>query len=422
MRILMITDFYWPYIGGVEQHVRRLSHALLKRGHSVSVVTLKYSNLADFEVDGGVRVYRVSSPLQQTAWLFADPERPWSPPFPDPQVTNLLRQIIRQERPEIVHGHDWLARSFLPLKTWSGAKFVMSLHYYTLSCAKKSLVFEGNPCNGPGVIKCLTCSAKHYGAMKGVPVTLSNWLMSKVEKSAVDVFLPVSQATADGNGLTAKDHYHTIPNFMPEDNGAGENIDFYIDQLPKEEFLLFVGDLRRDKGIEVLLSAYAGIQNGPPLVLIGKVWAESPQEFPPNVILFKKWPNEAVLAAWSRSMMGILPSLWPEPFGIVVIEAMSSGRPVIATRMGGIPEIIKDGESGLLVPPGDVSALRHAIERLLSDPVLRKKLGSAAQKQSTAYQASVVVPRIEHIYKELLPKQTEIHEPTPSSEHYYRQL
>ena len=150
MRILMVTDFYWPYLGGVEQHVRHLSHSLAARGHSVSVATLGGGDLPRFELDGKVRVYRIETGVGRMKGLHTIPHRPWAPPFPDRQATRELMEIINRVRPNILHGHDWLARSALPLKKRSEARFVMSLHYYTLSCAKKSLFYRGGPCTGPG--------------------------------------------------------------------------------------------------------------------------------------------------------------------------------------------------------------------------------------------------------------------------------
>jgi glycosyltransferase involved in cell wall biosynthesis len=422
MNILMVTDFYWPFVGGVEQHVRRLSHALASRGNQVAVVTLSQEGLADFEYDGEVRVYRVRSAVQRLPFLFVQDKRRWAPPFPDPGVTRALRRILALEKPHIIHGHDWLARSFLPLKTASGAKFVMSLHYYTLSCAKKNLMIAGKHCSGPRLAKCLACAAPHYGALKGIPITLANWIMSAAERAAVDRFIAVSQATAEGNGLTGKDRFEVIPNFMPDDRPATADQSPYLAQLPQEPFLLFVGDLRRDKGLEVLLEAYRNLTAAPPLVLVGKAWAETPAEFLPGVTVLTDWPNEAVLAAWERSLIGIVPSLWPEPFGIVVIEAMAAGRPVVASRTGGIPDLVQDGETGLLFPPGDAKGLRLALEKLLGDPPLRERMGRAGKARAAAFQAAAVVPRIEQVYRDLLHFESEPHEPTHSGQHYYQQL
>lgn len=75
----------------------------------------------------------------------------------------------------------------------------------------------------------------------------------------------------------------------------------------------------------------------------------------------------------------IVPSVWAEPFGIVAVEGMMAGRPVIASAVGGLPGIVRDGETGLLVPPGDSAALARAMEALLDDPALRDRLGRAAR-------------------------------------------
>ena len=420
MRILMLSDFYWPFVGGVEEHVRRLSQGLAGRGHAVSVVTLGNDDLPPAGTDHGVRIYRVRAAVQRAGWLFSNRHRPWAPPLPDPAVLYSLQGILRAERPDVVHGHDWLARAYLPLKPLVRAPFVMSLHYYTLSCAKKSLLRGAKPCSGPAFRKCLRCAASHYGGAKGIGVTLANWAMSALEKAEVDVFLPVSVETAQGNGLSDSDRYEVVPNFMPERTRSGVNLGPFLAQLPAEPFLLYVGDLRRAKGIDVLLTAYAGLTHAPPLVLIGKVWPESPQTYPPNVVVLRDWPNEAVLAAWDRSLMGIVPSIWPEPFGIVVIEAMNSGRPVIASRIGGLPDLLGQGAAGVLVPPGDAGALREALAGLLRDDDRRTKLGQEARRRASLYRASVVIPRIEQIYAGLGRRPREKHEQAAVGEHHYQ--
>jgi glycosyltransferase involved in cell wall biosynthesis len=404
MRLLQITDFYYPYLGGVEQHVRGLSRQLAARGHSVAVVTLRPEGLPAFEHDGAVRVYRVRSTTQRATWLFSHPERPWAPPFPDPELVLALQRILKKEQPHIVHGHDWFARSFLPLKPFHHAKFVLSLHYYTLSCAKKSLMWRAQPCDGPRPTKCLACSSQHYGTAKGVLTALSQWGFAAAERAAVDIFLPVSQATAIGNRLQAgNDPFTVIPNFVADNHFEGDgDVASYLAQLPQEGYLLFVGDLRRDKGIETLLDAYQALPQAPPLVLVGKVWQGSPSTFPPNVIVLEKWPNRAVLAAWRRSLLALVPSLWPEPFGIVAIEAMASGRPVVASDIGGLSDLVVDGETGYLVPPGDAQALCRAMQHLLDNAPLREQMGNAARQRAQQFYASAIIPRIEQVYLDLL--------------------
>jgi glycosyltransferase involved in cell wall biosynthesis len=96
--------------------------------------------------------------------------------------------------------------------------------------------------------------------------------------------------------------------------------------------------------------------------------------------------------------------VWSEPFGLVAIEAMASGVPVLASRIGGLLDIVDEGVSGLLVPPGDALALRDGIERLLDNPNLRLTLGSQARCKVKEFFASAVLPRIEEVYRDVIAK------------------
>ncbi len=155
MRILMLTDLYWPLVGGLEQVVRALSHELTARGHTVAVCTLGQGELAAREDDEGVAVLRLSGALQRNARLFSDSHRRYAAPLPDPESVLGLRRVVHEFRPDVVHGHNWLVRSFLPLKRASGVPLVVTLHDYGRWCAKRSLYYlEEGPCRGPGVRKC----------------------------------------------------------------------------------------------------------------------------------------------------------------------------------------------------------------------------------------------------------------------------
>ena len=409
----MICDFYWPYLGGVEQHVRTLARSLADRGHVVTVATLSVPNAPGVENDHGIEVLRLKSTMQRFPALFSNPERPWAPPFPDPAITVELARIISARRPDVVHGHDWLARSFLPLRWWSrrrfGTRFVSSLHYYTLSCAKKNLMRTTStagslveaPCSGPAPVKCIRCARHHYGVAVGVTTAVSNWLGAAAEQAGASTFIVVSRATATGNRMTSSArNVWVVPNFVPDPPTSPDpTIEDLVAQLPDGEFVLFVGDLRPMKGLDVLLEAYRRMRSPMPLVLIGKPWPDTPALIPSGVEVHHRWPNTAVAAAWQRSTIAVAPSLWSEPFGMVVIEAMAAGTPVIGARVGGIPEIIEDGVSGVLVPPGDPDALRTALEALIADEPRRMRMGDAAVRRAALFSAANVVPQIESIYR-----------------------
>ncbi len=411
MRILMLAQFYLPTVGGEERHVHDLSVALAARGHEVSLATLWHEGQPEFEIQQGVRIHRIRGSMQRLGMLFSEKIRQHAPPFPDPEVLMALRRIVKLEKPEIVHAHNWLVHSFLPLKSWSNAKLVVTLHDTSLVCTQKRYMYHKSVCSGPALGKCLSCSSEHYGTVKGVTSALANGIGRQIEYRIVDKFLPVSQAMADISLLDKHSaSYRVIPNFVPDDVTelpADENP--LLEQLPKGEFLLFIGEVKRDKGADVLFRAYAEMNTQVPLVLIGRPINDFDTPVPPNVQIFQSWPHDAVMSAWSRCTIAIAPSTWLEAFGIVAIEAMAMGRPLIASHIGGLSDIVVDEQTGLLIPPGDAQALRIAMQRLLADPELRKRMGDAAKQRVNMFKASTVVPQIEQVYHELLHEGLPIH-------------
>lgn len=408
-RILMLSQFiYPPSFGGEERFVTDLSRELAARGHEVSIVTLWQKEFPEFEIYQGVRIYRVRGTMQKMSFLFSHGDRTYAPSFPDPGVMRELRRIIREERPEIVHAHNWLVHSFTPLKAWSKAKFVVSLHDYSLICVQKRLMRQEVSCTGPGAIKCLACGTRFYG-LKGPLTTLANFYWGKRERQATDMFLPVSQVTVEGNLLeTYRVPYRIMPNFVPDHIDTIENENnSLLTQLPEGDFLLFVGDVARDKGVEVLLQAYVERNIQIPLVLIGRLFLpDLAKQLPSNVFLMGPWPHDAVMAAWRRCTIGLVPSIVAETFGIVALEAMYMGKPVVAARSGGLIDVVVDGETGLLVPPGDSQALGEAIQSLLNDPERREQMGLLAKQRVIQFQAESVISRFEQTYRDLLEADT----------------
>jgi glycosyltransferase involved in cell wall biosynthesis len=196
----------------------------------------------------------------------------------------------------------------------------------------------------------------------------------------------------DGDGIAQ----FVLPSFLDEsrDDDDEAATAFALERLPAEPFLLYVGAFRRIKGIDALFDAYGQLHDPPPLVMVGSFCADGPSELPPNVTALAKIPHAAVMAAWERALFGVMPSLLPEPLGSVVHEAMSRGKPVIGTTPSGHSDMIVDGETGLLVPPGDVFALRRAMETLLAHPDRRERMGRAARERAQQFEAANVLPNI----------------------------
>ena len=152
------------------------------------------------------------------------------------------------------------------------------------------------------------------------------------------------------------------------------------------------------KGVEALVAAHRRMRARMPLVLLGRLVQEALVPDADDVIALGMLPHDAVLAAWRRCAIGVVPSIQPEAFGVVAIEAMAAGVALVASRTGGLADIVVHEQSGLLVPPGDVGALAVTLDRLAGDAELRARLGVGARERAREFTAAAVVPRIEAAY------------------------
>jgi glycosyltransferase involved in cell wall biosynthesis len=400
MRVLMLAQFYAPVLGGEELMTESLAISLAERGHDVAVATLRQPGLRPYEVRDGVRVHRLGGLAQRVGRLFSEDGRRHATPAPDPETVIALRRVLTRERPDVVHAHNWLAHAYLPLRRGSASAYLLSLHDYSLVCATKRLMRRGAPCSGPGVSKCVVCASEQYGRAVGPPVALATMLFGRAQEHAVDLFLPVSNEVARRCGLSARRlPYEVVPNFRldrgPTASAAGSS----AAALPDGPFILFVGDVTTDKGVGILLEAHARMPTQVPLVLIGRVKDDQIVHGQSKVISLGLLPHETVLAAWERCTVGVVPSIWPDSFPTVALEAMAAGAAIVVSRIGGLPEAVTDGESGLIVEPGDVAGLAGALERLLGDPALRAQLGAGARRRVERFSAPAVVPRYEAAYE-----------------------
>ena len=404
----MLAQWYPPILGGEELHVRNLSIELAARGHEVTVGTMAQHGLAAEESHDGVRVVRLPASVQRLGFLFSE-ERQSAPPLPDPELAVGLARLARETQPDVMHAHNWMVHSALPTRLSDRVPLLLSLHDFSLVCATKVLIRRGidrgENCSGPGPLKCLDCAAAHYGTLKGGITAISNAVDAMVERRAVSGFIPVSHAVARGNGLAGLPH-RVIPNFVRnQPPGADADHRSYLDQLPTEPYLLFVGALGRIKGLDVLFEAYRRLADPPPLVVIGYRMRETDEllaNVPPNVHVLGAWPPSAVDAAWERALMAIAPSTCQEACPTVIIEAMRAGVPVVSTRIGGITDLVVDGETGVLVRHGEVAPLAEAIASLLADPGVATRLGEGGKQRSVEFMADAVVPRIEAAYREVI--------------------
>jgi glycosyltransferase involved in cell wall biosynthesis len=229
---------------------------------------------------------------------------------------------------------------------------------------------------------------------------------------AIDHVVCVSNAVASGNHIPHGPNTSVIPNFVLDEVVLGhegypaENrAEGTAPGLPEKEFLLFVGELSRDKGLPTLLRAYESLgRKRPPLLLVGRRTPDTPTHLPDGAKMCAEWPHDHVMTAFRSCLFAVLPSICLDACPTTVLEAMASGRPVVATTTGGIVDMITDGENGLLVPPGDEYKLAEAMARLLNDADLRVRLAAGARERVQRFTASAVAERLEAVYAQVAPR------------------
>jgi glycosyltransferase involved in cell wall biosynthesis len=409
MRLLLTSDFFHPQIGGAERQVQLLAAALTARGHFVEVATVRQANLSARETVDGVPVHRLSAAASAFAGRAGNPDRFFLPPAPDLRLAAGLRKVIRRHRSDVVHASGWIGYSSAAAALGL-APVILSARDYGYSCAVRSLLHrETTVCSGPGLRKCLDCAGRHYGPAKGLVAVGGVFSGRPLLRRKVAGIHVVSRfvETVVRRDLLRGDAWspevRRIPDIVPMADpepldAAGHEL---VDRLPTSPFILFVGALQPHKGLLILLRAYEAMATRVPLVIIGTRWPNAPETVPGATMLIDV-PHAVVMAAWERSLFGVVPSLWPDPLPGVVREAMTRGRPVIGSAIGGNLDMIEDGRTGFLVPPGDVPALAAAMDRLLGDPDLCRRLGQEARRSTEPFTAEAIAIAFEDLYRSVL--------------------
>lgn len=410
MKILIAADFYPPFLGGTELHFQNLAQELAARGHQVTVLTVWHAGLPQYETRNGVRIIRLNPLFTRLPWLYSGTRR-FHPPFPDPVLVSSLKRIIAQQQPDLVHAVGWIAFSCAAAVRYihKPPPLVVSINDYGYTCPLRTLMNRGRVCSGSRFSKCLSCARAVYGLPKAFAACLGIALSKKLLLKNTAHLISLSRCVewlfrrdALAGSHPQQPRIATLPPIVlpSHDPGSlsGEGCAQALQKLPPGPFILYVGALQPHKGIFTLLQAYSLLPSPLPLVLIGTSWPDSPREIPPCVRVIQNLPHQAVMAAWRRCLFGVAPSLWMEPFGGVVLEAMSCAKPVIGTQDSGHADLIIHGKTGYLVPPGDARLLAEAMNILIASPQLCTAMGQAALQAAEGFRAQHLIPHYEQLY------------------------
>ncbi|MCI4343422.1 MAG: glycosyltransferase family 4 protein [Thermoplasmata archaeon] len=367
MRVVEVTQRYPPALGGVEIHVDAIAHRLHARGHSVQIVTTDLARERPFT--------RLSTP--QPEEIFPVRRHRAFRTIPAPHGLGIVAPGMALDlltvRADVIHAH-----AFGVSPTWF-ASFARRLRPIPL-------VIETHADAGRG-----TSGSRAYAR------AVASLTLRAADRVVVQTHLEEGVLRSLG---VDPSHLALIPDGIDLSEFSG------WPERPRSEggpTLLFVGRLSiEQKGLEPLVRGLAGVPSelGLRLRLVGPDWGgKSPVEalarklgVEDRVTVTGPLPRAELLQEYARADLFVLPSLF-EPYGIVLTEAMAAGLPIVASRVGGIPEVVAEGENALLCSPNDSEALTAAFVRLATDAPLRARFARAGVERVQRFSWSVVLPQ-----------------------------
>jgi len=407
LKILMASDVYPPEPRGGARYARSIVEQLNQRGHEVVVFTTAFPGLAKCTEESGMPVYRVHGLISRLPLLYQKKEGRFPPPLKDWLLYRELRKVLEEHRPDVVHAQGWIVHSLIPALRRSNVPLVVSVGDYRAICPAAGMVPDASHCGMSLSLRCVACNRSLYGAgLLGAAKSIATYAAIKRNISGfdrVDKFIAISEFVKKVHiehlGMEGS-RFAVIPPFYGyEKDGEVQSADL----LP-DDFILFVGALVPGKGVDVLVEAYRRINTEARLVMIGIEYPHyNYRDRDDRIILIINPSRNVVLDAYKKCRFVVFPSVAPEPAGMVVLEAMANRKAVVASRVGGLTDIVADRETGILVPPQERDALIQAIERLLSNPQDAARMGQSGYERWTRlFTPGAVIPQIEKVYHDLL--------------------
>lgn len=366
MHIGLLTQAYYPVYGGVTEHVWHLGRELLRRGHRVTVVT----GAAREGHDGGLRVIRlgVQIPVRTNG---ARGCVTWAP-----RLASRLREIETAERFDVVHVHGPLD----PILPLTACRAMRTRKVATHHAAR----------DRSGAVGCLIALARPClrAAMRRVECHIA---VSETAQAFVQRHLPEVTFDIIPNGVdTAR--------FHPAQARPRDDRRFTV---------LFVGRLDARKGARDLITAVVQLKSrfdGLRLIVVGtgpdeaRCRALVPFRYGRAIEFVGAVSAEALPGYYREADLYCSPATGNESFGIVLLEAMASGVPVVASDIAGYRNVVADGRNGVLVPPGSPAAIARTILELHRDEGRRRRLASAGLETAHARAWPKIVDRVLDVY------------------------
>lgn len=380
MKVLFLNLYDDPAVsgGGAEMTLHHLTQGLSRRGIEPVMVATGPEPGLSLNERNGVRIWRAGlrnlywpqakvkpHPLRRMAWHAFDSYNLAMQP--------LLRHVLQTERPDVVSAHNlpgWSAASWATIASL-GIPSVQVLHDTYLICAKATMHTRQGNCAG----QCTSCRLLR--------------LPHRSTSNRLSAVVGVSRFILDRH--LGQGYFHDVPIQRVIHNARDAQalgVNATVSRVPGPLRIGYIGRLDSSKGIESLLHAFSQAN-----VSDAELWVAGTGNADYTQALHGKWGSKRIKFL-GRSTQNefypqvdivVVPSLWNDTFPGVVFESFAFGKPVIGSRRGGIPEMIKDGENGFLFDPNNAGELVAAIQRLAQDPTLRTRMGNAARVSSRLF-------------------------------------
>jgi phosphatidyl-myo-inositol alpha-mannosyltransferase len=369
MKIGLVTPYIYPLPGGVNEHVRYLYENLIARGHDVRIISSIHGGQRESEGDIIRLGYGISVPANGSVGILTL----------SPRYTRLVREMLARERFDVLHFHEpFVPFLSLVLLRESRSVNVATFHAYAGWSAayefwKRLLARFARRLHGRIAV---SAAARHF----------------------IDRYFPGD--------------YKVIPN--------GVDLRRFRDVQPIARFrdgtlnIFFVGRFESRKGLIYLLKAYRVLRKrGYNCRLL--VAGSGPQEREvrryiatrrlQGVELLGRVSDEDKARYFATADVYVSPATGQESFGIVLLEAMAAGAPIVCSDIHGYKGVVRRGEQALLVPPRDVTALVEAIARLLDDAELRSRMSQAGRERAVQFGWENITAKVEDYYRFVLRRQ-----------------
>lgn len=398
MRIAVLNQFYTPTrFGGAEVSVQMLCEALVVRGNEVTVITGPVAGARQQEIINGVAVRRIKCcnfynwdgqkrPFALRAlWHGVDA---WNP-----SVFRNVRRALREVQPALLHTNNLAGIS---CSAWGaaaslGVPIAHTLRDYYLLCPRSTMFYRRRNCSK----QCASCKLVSVpkrlaaGAVSGV-VGISKFVLKRHQQEGLFPASKISEVIPNSAPLhVGKKKWHS-------NRGAGA--------------LGFLGRLEPAKGIEVLLKTLADHNFcGWSEVIVGGRGAEDYERYlrhrySDSRVKFAGHVDPASL--FQRVNLLVVPSLWDEPFGRVVIEAYAHGVPVVASNRGGLTELVKDGATGFIFNPQSSGSLKSLLVRLASQSGLLEQLQRGVKSVESCYTPDAIAASYEKFFARVIERRS----------------